>query len=179
MSFDTILFQTIYNLTAHSYWFLDAIWVFLASYFPYLLVGYLSIFIFLKENRRGQVYYFSLTALSTILSFGIITEIIRFFLYRPRPLLTLDIQPLIKVSDTGSMPSGHMMLLVPLGLVLWQLDKRSGALFLGATVLVGFSRIAAGVHWPFDILVGLLFGAASFYLIKRLLPAYKNTGEKI
>lgn len=176
-SFNQSLFQTIYGLS-HKHWFLDYIFIFFAEYLPYILLIYFALTIFSEKDFRKRVYFLSLAALSLILSFGIVTEVMRYFFHSPRPFLELGFIPLIKDPGTNSMPSGHMMFLMPFGLALYQLNKKKGILFIILVAIVGFFRIVSGVHWPLDILAGLILSVPCFYLVKRLLPAYKNTKEK-
>lgn len=101
------------------------------------------------------------------------TPIIRTWYYRPRPFVALSIEPLISHPINSSFPSGHLAFLIPLGLVLWFLNKKASLLFLLGALLVGFSRIAVAVHWPSDILGGILIGIAGFVLAQLVLKKAK------
>ncbi len=165
LGLDTRTIEIFHNLTGHSQW-VNWIVVFFAQYLVYILILVFVYFV-LQAPQGRRLYLFSLAILSVILSRGILTEIIHFFFFRPRPFVTLSFMPLIyQPSTEASFPSGHMTLLVPICLALWQLSRKKGAWFLGLTVIVGMARIASGVHWPSDIVGGLVIGAASFALVK-------------
>lgn len=187
MTIDQIIFQVINGL-AHKWWLLDWLGIFLASYLNYFLI-LIAIFLLIKErNWRWRIYFFCLSGLSVILARGIITEIIRFFYYRPRPFLVLQIQPLVNHDITASFPSGHATAYFALALAIFyflqrvpaegeafpgQQDKfnqKLGWWCLGMALLIGFGRIFVGLHWPLDILVGAVIGLGSAFLIKKLLP---------
>ncbi len=187
MAFDIFLFKLINGL-AGKWWLLNWLGIFFASYLAYLLV-IIAIFLLIKEKDwRQRIYFFSLTVLSVILARGIITEIIRFFYYRPRPFLALKIQPLINPDLSGSFPSGHATAFFALALAVFyflyqtrhepnEKNQKLGWWFLGATFLMGLARIFVGVHWPLDIIAGALIGLGSAFLIKKILPIPKSKIE--
>jgi membrane-associated phospholipid phosphatase len=80
---------------------------------------------------------------------------------RPPSVLPMDSFHLIgPMLEHNSFPSGHTTTIFVLaGLVCMQpLSVRIKSLMLALAVLVGLSRIACGVHWPLDVLGGMLGG---------------------
>lgn len=84
---------------------------------------------------------------------------------RPRP----DIVPWWTHAEGFSLPSGHATGAVAFALIAWllTLDMARGAGRTGIrsvaillTLLIGLSRPWLGVHWPSDIIAGLLWGGA-------------------
>ncbi len=169
---DQYLFFFLYNLT-HKNQFLDWLLVFFAKDIVFnwivVLLGALLLISFLEKDWRRRFYFSSLTIISVILSRGIVTEIIRYFYHHPRPFTVLDIEPLISHAATASFPSGHMTFIIPIALVFFLMRRRLGTWFLLVSVFIGLARIAVGVHWPIDILGGIIVGAVSFMAVYRLL----------
>jgi len=190
---DNSLFNLIYSF-AGKWWPLPWLGIFLANYLGYFLV--LAIIILLISAKGGpasggkikdqkqRIYFFSLAILSVILARGIITEIIRFFYYQPRPFLVLEIQPLIAHAPTGSFPSGHATAFFALALAVFYFSAGGGSAFGGnrklscwifaSSLFMGLARIFTGVHWPSDILAGALIGLGSAFLIKKILLKFKS-----
>lgn len=170
---DNSLFNFIYSL-AGKWWPLDWLGIFFASYLGYFLILFATLILFKEKNRRRQIYAFSLTALSIILARGIIAEIIRFFNYRSRPFLVLDVQPLIDHSQSGSFPSGHAAAFFALALAVFYFNRKWGCWIFVLSLFMGLARIFVGVHWPSDILAGVLIGLASVLIIKKILPEHQT-----
>jgi undecaprenyl-diphosphatase len=176
-SFDQSLFNALYGL-AHQNSFFDGLIVFLAGYLQYFLIILAIILLFVKQKDwRRQLHIVSVFLLSAILSRGLITEIIRFLYNRSRPFLAFELTPLINHDLTNSFPSGHMTFYFVLALSIFLLSKKWGWFFVVSVILMGLARIIAGVHWPTDIIGGILIAAACYFLVKKLLPFKNKTAE--
>jgi membrane-associated phospholipid phosphatase len=46
--------------------------------------------------------------------------------------------------------------------------KKMGYVFIALAFVIGFARIAGGVHFPVDILGGFILGALVAYLVKNV-----------
>jgi undecaprenyl-diphosphatase len=172
MTFDLVVFQFIHGFAGKIRIF-DWLAVFIADYLGYFLILGFLILIFREKNWQRRTYYFFFAALSILLSRGFFTEIIRYFFYQPRPFLVLNISPLINHSDVAAFPSGHIAFYFVLALSVWHLNRRLGWWFLGLVLLMGLARIFVGVHWPSDIIGGILVAGLSFLIVKTILPKTK------
>lgn len=101
---------------------------------------------------------------------------------RPRPytqilsLLPLGIEP-----GDASFPSGHTNAAFASAVTYWNtLDIRwLRWLLLGMAVVMAFSRLYVGVHYPTDVLGGALVGTVGSLLVCRLLgPVYDRRFPK-
>jgi len=176
---DQQIFPWLYNL-ADKNQLLDWFLVFLAEYLIFILAIAAVILILKEKNWRRRAYFAALVTISTILSRGIFTELIQFYYHRPRPFAAMDFEPLIYHAATSSFPSGHMAFFSVV-LAVWLINRRAGAWFFVGSILIGLGRVAVGVHWPSDILGGILVGALSFciayYLLK--LKGFTLDGKQI
>ena len=95
--------------------------------------------------------------------FGV-AELIRFAYHRPRPYVALRIPHLL--SDSAySFPSGHTIFLFALAVAVYGIHKKFAYWLFAAGVLIGAARVAAGVHYPSDILGGAVLGTLTGYLV--------------
>jgi len=58
----------------------------------------------------------------------------------------------------NSFPSGHAIIFGALATSLYFIHKKLGITYLILAIVIGFSRVVAGVHFPVDIAFGLLLG---------------------
>ncbi len=96
-----------------------------------------------------------------------LAQLVKFWVARPRPdLYAMSFVSPLPVPADLSFPSGHSMQIAALAMALFlvQPSQRAGwrvslALLLAALVgLVGLSRIYLQVHFPSDVLAGILAG---------------------
>lgn len=175
--------QSIFNLLhslAGSSPALDFLFVFGALTLPWLVVLWAFWSILRKKEWskkqslwKNRFQYFSLGLISVVVSRGIVANLLQNTINNPRPFATLDIDTLIAHAPTGSFPSGHMSLLIPMVLLLFIVSRKAGWFGLLLTLFVGFSRVVAGIHWPIDILGGIIVGLLSFLFVKILFERKK------
>lgn len=130
-------------------------------------VVFLVAFMLLIRKYFWTAYSIAVPATTTYATI-FITEII---VGRPRPDVLLPDETIQRaVQDGMGFPSGHMATMTMIILVLWprlSLSLRVAAVIL--LVLVGWSRVFLGVHFPLDI-----FGAVAYavlvYSAFQLLP---------
>ncbi|WP_159878372.1 MULTISPECIES: phosphatase PAP2 family protein [Aquitalea] len=91
----------------------------------------------------------------------------------PRPFaIGLGYRFIDHVADP-SFPSDHATIFATTAFAFWLAGKSGlGQLLLGLTVLVGLSRIYLGVHWPLDILGGILLSLPYSWLLHKAWPLF-------
>lgn len=107
-------------------------------------------------------------------------EIIKPLVGRLRPFQTYTEFILLIDPPSGySFPSGHTAASFAAAITLWKFDRRWGGAALVLAALIAFSRMYLFVHYPTDVLGGILLGILSAYigvwLVKRLNGYLKIT----
>ena len=100
----------------------------------------------------------------------LIYKIVKRWIARPRPSRTCaGIRECARTLDEYSFPSGHTLHSVACSLVLTAYYPKFALLVWPFTVLVAASRIILGLHYPSDVVVGALIGAATAAVSFNLL----------
>jgi undecaprenyl-diphosphatase len=108
---------------------------------------------------------------------GIVTALVAFLLglvlertlSRPRPFVELGFQPLFTHAADSSFPSDHTLVGVALVGTLLGPARRMGVVLVIWALVVGLARIAAGVHYPSDVLGSALLALVLDGLVWTLL----------
>ncbi|WP_075858802.1 phosphatase PAP2 family protein [Carboxydothermus pertinax] len=140
---------------------------FLGSIGFYLMFIPVVSFVFYKKRR-----YDSLTALlGSTTGASVLNYVLKLHYLRLRPTLYF------KITESGySFPSGHAMISMAVyGMFFYLLARNAPSPLryyyilpgLGFPLVIGFSRIYLGVHWPTDVLGGFIAGL--FWLIITII----------
>ena len=117
---------------------------------------------YFKKDRYFEIAKHCLFAL--VLS-GIIAACLKLAIHQPRPYTVLsNIHQLVVPTEPNSFPSGHTSSSFSVVTVLIQESQRYkwpiGLLVLFC-LLIAFSRIYCGMHYPLDVAVGAMVGIIS------------------
>lgn len=124
------------------------------------------IMLFSKKWRScGVIMLFSL-GVGALLGSAVIKNII----CRPRPFAADPSITLLTDLPGGvySFPSGHSNAAGAAAMILSLKDKRAGAAAWTFALLMAFSRVFLAVHYPSDVIAGLIFGALCAFIMWEL-----------
>lgn len=126
-----------------------------------------------KRTRKA-----GFTALLALAVGAICTNLIlKNLVCRPRPWLDVaGLLPLVTENDPNSFPSGHTTAAFAFACALWHTAPKAWMKWtaLAAAVLMAFSRLYVGVHYPSDVLVGILVGAFAGWVAWKLSAKMKT-----
>ena len=172
MNYDLLLLNSINNISGHFIW-LDKLMMYVSEYGPIIFGLYLIALWFsgankreLENNRRNALYAFT----SAVVGLGI-AQVIGFAWFRNRPYVDHPIHLLLPVNPDTSFPSDHATGSFSIASSLVINNTFGGKLMLGFAAVVAFSRVYVGIHYPTDVIGGMLVGMMSSWLVER----YKET----
>lgn len=164
------IFRVLNNFAA-TYTTLDPFIVFLADNLGYLLLGAFIYFLFTHEDKKRGAREVA-TIILIALAAWIVASIMKHLFYTPRPFLALpDVTLLLPHEADGAFPSGHATFYSALAMAMYFYHKKIAVVFAVSAVIIGIARIMVGVHFPVDILAGLILGPiiayATYFLINK------------
>jgi undecaprenyl-diphosphatase len=167
MPLDTQLLLLLNSLAGQSP-FQDGVIVFFAQYLAYLLAALFVVLVAVSGySRRQKLEALVVAGLAAGIARLGVAELIRFFYPRQRPYdydaLSTQVYNLF-TNGGSSFPSGHATFFFALSTVVYLYHRKWGITFFVASILITVSRVAAGVHYPSDILGGALIGVIVGYL---------------
>ena len=140
---------------------MDSLIIFCAKYlFVAVVLGALIAGIKLPRERRFS--YFAAAAISGILAV-LLTKLAALTYFDSRPF-THGARALISHAADNGFPSDHTVLSTAAASLAFTANRKFGALLFILALFVGVSRVLAGVHYPIDIIAGLIIGLISAIL---------------
>lgn len=168
MNYDMMLLTSINNFSGHLVW-LDKLIMYISEYGPAIFGLYLVALWFsgankieLENNRKNALYAFT----SALIGLGI-SQVIGFAWFRNRPYVDHSVHLLLPVNPDASFPSDHATGSFSIASSLVMNSTFGGKIMLAFAALVSFSRIYVGIHYPSDIIGGMLIGIISSWFVAR------------
>ena len=134
-----------------------------------IVIALILLTLFFKSERKT----FFTAALGLILGSLVTIVLLKPFIMRPRPYVSIEeLAALVDMSsDPNSFPSGHTTAVFAMAMG-WQLASEKKWLKIFGwvlAVLMAFSRLYVGVHYPTDVLAGALIGMAGSFIAWQIV----------
>ena len=178
LNFDYQIFSAI-NSLAGQWQILDWFGILCAKYLIFVIAGAIvGWWISLHKTRpthrwpmEGKKKWLIFGNVSlAVLFYVLINYVLGFIKFRTRPFISLNSKQLVNPFSEKSFPSDHTAVAFALATSVFFQHKKLGAFLMFLAFLVGMARIYTGVHYPLDVLGGIvvgIFSATIFYLIFR------------
>lgn len=146
--------------------------IFCANYLMFFPIIMLASYWFLKPDYRQSIVKIIVSLVLALL----ISFVIRHLFYSPRPF-ALDVGTHYLYHETNSsLPSQHAVFVWTLFFSIFfnakqQVKKLYYCCFVVA-LLVCWSRIYLGIHWPLDIIISFIISLLSAYFVSKSWVAF-------
>ena len=139
---------------------------FLASVLIWLMFGGVAVLWIIDGRIKKEVALHAF--LASLIAWGII-ELLKSLFPVARPYVVNGGDSFVIWSPTdGSFPSGHAGAAFALAVTIWLHNKKLGALFLIAALIVSISRVIANVHYSLDFVGGAVVGSLVALGVEKL-----------
>ena len=157
MNFWNNIFTTVNNL-AYKNQILDFIMLFISKKLPYIMLGMVVILYLigiLNKNKKARGIAVD-TVVFTVINL-ILSVILGHFFYASRPFVKDPKANLLYYHKAdSSFPSGHSVGSLSIALGLTRYNKFLGIISIILSLLIGFSRLYVGHHYPQHVLASFL-----------------------
>ncbi len=148
--------------------------IFSAKYLYLLEVALAAIYSFLQTKSK-QKSVIVLSAIFFPLAY-VIAQVIAAFYFDPRPFVVGNFTPLIPHAPDNGFPSDHMLLASAIASILFVYNKKIGAVAWVVAIVIGVSRVYAGIHHLTDIVGSAVIAVVSMWVAKKyILPQVAKT----
>lgn len=162
------LFRLINNFAGKNQ-IVDWFFIFGAKYLIWIILA-IVIFLFFPKKLK-------LASIASLLT-GLISISLNYLIFynlfpqgRPYQILG-NVNKLIEHLSDKSFPSNHAAFAFALALPIFYYNKKIGTVLLVLALLVGFSRVYVGVHFPFDIIGGFFVALIVSLLVNFYFKKY-------
>ncbi len=146
----------------------------------YLVPVFLSlmlIFLWYKENstlRRLKTRLTVLNSIFTLVVACLIVIMLNQILFRERPFNLIEANLIFYAPTDSSFPSNSVAAVVALTIPVLKTYRKIGCLMLWSSLCLAFCRIYVGIHFPGDVLGGILTALVSFFLSTLLMNLFSK-----
>ncbi|MCW2621637.1 MAG: Undecaprenyl-diphosphatase [Frankiales bacterium] len=147
-----------------------------------LLFGILLIvgFVLARAERSPLLVARALLAGAGVLIAVAVNQPIVHAVNEQRPYTQLpDVLVLVHRSLDASFPSDHATMAGAAAVGLLLVHRRLGLIATAAAVLMAFTRVYVGAHFPIDVLAGLALGAVIALLVQLAAPALSTVVRRL
>ncbi len=173
LQYDTDLFLFLNNLGSEPW---DGLWRFITEKYSSIPLYVILLFLVYKKLGWKGTLVILVTVALMITSTDQLANLFKYGIERPRPCRVEALQASMRFVADGCGRFGYfsahaassMAVAVFLGLLLRDRYKYLPFLLLFWAVVVAYSRIYLGVHYPLDIITGMFFGGIIGWIFFKL-----------
>jgi undecaprenyl-diphosphatase len=149
----------------------------------YTIPFILATILILYFGRLRGLRFLALAAVSVVVADAISSHVFKQAFFRTRPCTALEgVRQLVGCVNSPSFPSNHAVNAAALATLAILYRPRLWLPAVALALLVGYSRIYVGAHYPLDVLVGSVLGFAVALVFSKVItllwPSDSGSGER-
>ena len=143
-------------------------------------IGIFAAAVFIWRGKGRAVLFLLLLGIAVGVTDGLVCNTLKHAIGRVRPCAALEnVHLLVGCGANGAMPSSHAGNMFAAAMVAFLFYRRSAWVMFPLAVAVSFSRIANGVHYPSDVVIGAILGMGTgFAVVFTLNRLWRFVGSK-
>ena len=123
-----------------------------------------------------QKKHFALVLIGGAIASFVLAKIGSHFFFDTRPFIAGHFKPYFGHGNDNGFPSDHTLLAAVMAFTTWQFNKQAGIGLTIVAILIGLSRVIAGVHHLLDIIGSLIFAAIGITIVTVIID--RNNHER-
>lgn len=134
-------------------------------------IGFMVIVLAMHGRTRNEDRDNLAAAVRLFLSIAVASALLQLavtLVHRPRPFVDHEVNLLFYRPTDWSFPSNPATVVFTFFFSALFSDRRFGWWFLPPALLMSFARVFCGVHYPGDVVAGVLVAAAGAYIVHRV-----------
>lgn len=148
--------------------------IFLAQYLIFC-IAFLGVVAWAFAPKQQKIAIAATAVIAIIVGLAM-AKLVGHFYYHPRPFVVDGILPLVYHDASTSFPSEHALAAFIIAFTLLRYTYAWGVPLLICAILVGVGRVAAHVHWPLDIIGGVIFAAIAVLFAQYVVGLLRARG---
>ena len=143
-------------------------------------IGIIAAAVFVWRGKSRAVLFLLMLGIVIGVTDGLVCNTLKHAIGRARPCAVLEnVHLLVGCGANGAMPSSHAGNMFAAAMVAFLFYRRSAWVMFPLAVAVSFSRVANGVHYPSDVVIGAILGAGTgFAVVFALNGLWRFIGAK-
>ncbi|KKB40116.1 phosphatase PAP2 family protein [Bacillus thermotolerans] len=168
---DQAIFQYVNDLAGNN-GFLDHFMILLSKWGIYVFIAIILVLAFSKKWRwRG------FRGIGALILALIVSRLLKYAVNRDRPFITDEVNLLFEKTPSPSFPSDQAVASGVFAAFLFLAFPKWRWLGMILALVISFSRVYVGHHYPLDVLTGLFLGALCMAVVHKL-QAPTQTAER-
>ncbi len=148
---------------------------------PLVLILLVILLVFLAKDavERKSAIEAVICAFVAVIIVSVVLAVLNLLWFRPRPFVSQQVNLIFYHPTDSAFPSNAASLAFALSFAVLFYRWKIGVVMLALSVYLSLSRVFCGIHYPLDVLGGMLLGLSAAAISLLFAPAYRFVTEHL